>query len=68
MTTTTEDKPIRLNRYFDAKSNVSRQTFRAAAIGMLSFNGGLIILLGGMISQPAIFVTLFAILLLIDGT
>lgn len=49
-------------------SNVGRQRFRAADIGMLLFNAGLIILLGGMITQPGTFFSLFAILLLVDGS
>jgi hypothetical protein len=49
------------------ESQVSSQRFRAVDIGMLLFDAGLIIILGGLVTTTQRFFTAFAVLLLIDG-
>lgn len=49
------------------ESKVSSQRFRAVDISMLLFDAGIIIILGGLVTTPQRFFTVFAVLLLIDG-
>ncbi|WP_415383029.1 hypothetical protein [Halosimplex sp. TS25] len=49
------------------ESQVSSQRFRAVDISMLLFDAGIIIILGGLVTMPYRFFTVFAVLLLIDG-
>lgn len=50
-----------------AKSRVGSQRFRAIDIGLLSFDAGLIIIMGAKLASPNWFFTIFSILLFVDA-
>lgn len=49
------------------ESRVSSQRFRAIDIGLLVFDAGVIIILGGLLDTPRRFFTVFAVLLFVDA-